>query len=210
MKSHQFSLVLSNIIAGSSCFGLETVEFSRVLFLSCMSNQASSVRSIYLPPLKYWNFSIFMIEVCKKNFVALLVAFYYYGITNTWCLRYWDISVLTCHYLILLQSLRGHSCAREVQRNFFHKWLETYLRCKKIEGDRLKSWCGPRNPRWRPRWRPIFLKMTVYIKLATTTCFYFVFGLKMIILENNRYKKNVSCHFAMAKHQKYFSGAWKP
>ena len=31
-----------------------------------MSNQASSVRSIYLPPLKYRNFSIFMIEVCKK------------------------------------------------------------------------------------------------------------------------------------------------
>ena len=51
----------------SSCFGLETIEFSRVLFLSCMSNQASSVRSIYLPPLKYRNFSIFMIEVCKKN-----------------------------------------------------------------------------------------------------------------------------------------------
>ena len=66
MNSHQFSLVLLNIIAASSCFGLETIEFSRVLFLSCMSNQASSVRSIYLPPLKYRNFSIFMIEVCKK------------------------------------------------------------------------------------------------------------------------------------------------
>ena len=89
---------------------------------------------------------------------------------------------------IILQSLRGHTCAREVQRKFFHKWLETYLRCKKIEGDRLKSWCGPRNPRWPPRWRPIFLKMAVYIKLATTTCFFFVFGLKMIILEENRYK----------------------
>ena len=88
----------------------------------------------------------------------------------------------------ILQSLRGHSCAREVQRKFFHKWLETYLRCKKIEGDRLKSWCGPRNPRWPPRWRPIFLKMTVYIKLATTTCFYLVFGLKMIILEEETYK----------------------
>ena len=91
-------------------------------------------------------------------------------------------------FTLLLQSLRGHSCAREVQRKFFHKWLETYLRCKKIEGDRLKSWCGPRNPRWPPRWRPIFLKMTVYIKLATTTCFYFVFGIKLIILEKNRYK----------------------
>ena len=67
MNSHQFSLVLLNIIAASSCFGLETIEFSRVLFLSCMSNQASSVRSIYLPPLKYRNFSIFMIEVCKKS-----------------------------------------------------------------------------------------------------------------------------------------------
>ena len=88
----------------------------------------------------------------------------------------------------LLQSLRGHSCAREVQRKLFCKWLETYLRCKKIEGDRLKSWCVPRNPKWPPRWRPIFLKMTVYIKLATATCFYFVFGIKMIILEKNRYK----------------------
>ena len=67
MNSHQFSLVLLNIIAASSCFGLETIEFSRVLFLSCMSNQASSVRSIYLPPLKHRNFSIFMIEVCKKR-----------------------------------------------------------------------------------------------------------------------------------------------
>ena len=66
MNSHQFSLVLLNIIAASSCFGLETIEFSRVLFLSCMSNQASSVRPIYLPPLKYRNFSIFVIEVCKK------------------------------------------------------------------------------------------------------------------------------------------------
>ena len=46
MNSHQFILVLLNIIAASSCFGLETIEFSRVLFLSCMSNQASSVRSI--------------------------------------------------------------------------------------------------------------------------------------------------------------------
>ena len=44
MNSHQCSLVLLNNIAGSSCFGLETIEFSRVLFLSCMSNQASSVR----------------------------------------------------------------------------------------------------------------------------------------------------------------------
>ena len=96
-------------------------------------------------------------------------------------------SPLKCQHRII-QSLRGHSCAREVQRKFFHKWLETYLRCKKIEGDRLKSWCGPRNPRWPPRWRPIFLKMTVYIKLATTTCFYLVFGLKMIILEENGYK----------------------
>ena len=60
-------VVLLNIIAASSCFGLETIEFSRVLFLSCMSNQASSVRSIYLPPLKYRNFSIFMIEACKKK-----------------------------------------------------------------------------------------------------------------------------------------------
>ena len=34
----------------------------------------------------------------------------------------------------------------------------------------------------------IFLKMTVYIKLATTTRFYLVFGLKMIILEKNKYK----------------------
>ena len=67
MNSHQFSLVLLNIIAASSCFGLETIKFSRVLFLSCMSNQASSVRSIYLPPLKYRNFSIFMIELCKKK-----------------------------------------------------------------------------------------------------------------------------------------------
>ena len=67
MNSHQLSLVLLNIIAASSCFGLETIELSRVLFLSCMSNQASSVRSIYLPPPKYQNFSIFMIEVCKKN-----------------------------------------------------------------------------------------------------------------------------------------------
>ena len=67
MNSHQFSLVLLNIIAASSCFGLETIEFSRMLFLPCMSNQASSVRSIYLPPLKYRNFSIFMIEVCKKS-----------------------------------------------------------------------------------------------------------------------------------------------
>ena len=67
MNSHQFSLVLLNIIAASSCFGLETIEFSRVLFLSCMSNQANSVKSIYLPPLKYRNSSIFMIEVCRKN-----------------------------------------------------------------------------------------------------------------------------------------------
>ena len=67
MNSHQFSLVLLNIIDASSCFGLETIEFSRVLFLSSMSNKASSVRSIYLPPLKYRNFSIFMKEVCKKN-----------------------------------------------------------------------------------------------------------------------------------------------
>ena len=67
MNSHQFSLVLLNIIAARSCFGLETIEFSCVLFLSCMSNQASSVRSIYLPPLKYRNFSIFMIEVCEKR-----------------------------------------------------------------------------------------------------------------------------------------------
>ena len=76
MNSHQSSLVLLNIIAASSCFGLETIEFSCVLFLSCMSNQASSVRSIYLPPLKYRNFSIFMIEVCKKNrsYTAGLVA----------------------------------------------------------------------------------------------------------------------------------------
>ena len=88
----------------------------------------------------------------------------------------------------IIQSLRGHSCAREVQRKFIHKWLETYLRCKKIEGDQLKSWCGPRNPRWPPRCWPIFLKMTVYIKLATTTYFYLVFGLKMIVLEENRYK----------------------
>ena len=70
MNSHQFSLVLLNIIAASSCFGLETIEFSSVLFLSCMSNQASSVRSIYLPPLKYRIFSIFMIEVCKKKLSA--------------------------------------------------------------------------------------------------------------------------------------------
>ena len=77
MNSHQFSLVLLNIIAASSCFGLETIEFSRVLFLSCMSNQASSVRSIYLLPLKCRNFSIFMIEVCKKNrsYTASLVAY---------------------------------------------------------------------------------------------------------------------------------------
>ena len=67
MNSHQFSLVLLNIIAGSSCFGLEMIEFSHMLFLSCMSNQASSVRSIYLSPLRYQNFSIFMIEVCKKS-----------------------------------------------------------------------------------------------------------------------------------------------
>ena len=41
-----------------------------------MCNQASSVRSIYLPPLKYRNFSIFKIEVCKKNrsYTAGLVA----------------------------------------------------------------------------------------------------------------------------------------
>ena len=32
MNLHQFSLVLLNIIAASSCFGLETIEFSRVLF----------------------------------------------------------------------------------------------------------------------------------------------------------------------------------
>ena len=67
MNSHQFSLVLLNIIAESGFFGLETIEFSRGFFLSCMSNQTSSVRSIYLPPLNYRNFSIFMIEVCKKN-----------------------------------------------------------------------------------------------------------------------------------------------
>ena len=67
MNLHQFSLVLLNIIAASSCFGLEMFEFSHMLFLSCMSNQASSVRSIYLPPPKYRNFSIFMIEVCKNN-----------------------------------------------------------------------------------------------------------------------------------------------
>ena len=67
MNSHQFSLVLLNIVAASSCFGLETIEFSRVLFLSCMSNQA-----IYLPPLKYGNSSIFMIEVCKKKFYFTL------------------------------------------------------------------------------------------------------------------------------------------
>ena len=33
-----------------------------------------------------------------------------------------------------------------------------------------------------------FLEMAVYIKLVTTTCFYLGFGLKMIILEENRYK----------------------
>ena len=33
-----------------------------------------------------------------------------------------------------------------------------------------------------------FLENGVYINLATTTCFYLVFGLKMIILEENRYK----------------------
>ena len=44
MNSHQFSLVLLNIIAESSCFGLETIEFSRVLFLSCMSNQATRAK----------------------------------------------------------------------------------------------------------------------------------------------------------------------
>ena len=65
----------------------------------------------------------------------------------------------------LIQSLWGHSCAREAQRKVFHKWSETYLRCKKIEADRLKSWCGPRNPRWPPICRPIFLKMAVYICL---------------------------------------------
>ena len=56
MNSHQFSLVLLNIIAASSCFGLETIEFSRVLFLSCMSNQASSVRSIFLTYLFHESF----------------------------------------------------------------------------------------------------------------------------------------------------------
>ena len=76
MNSHQFSLVLLNIIAASSCFGLETIKFSRVLFLSCMSNQASSVRSIYLPPLKYRKFSIFMIEVCKKSFTYTTILDY--------------------------------------------------------------------------------------------------------------------------------------
>ena len=76
MNSHQFCLVLLNLIAASSCFGLETIEFSRVLFLSCMSNQASSVRSIYLPPLKYRNFSIFMIEVCKKSLYVSLFSMY--------------------------------------------------------------------------------------------------------------------------------------
>ena len=78
MTSHQFSLVLLNI-AASSYFGLETIEFSRVLFLSCMSNQASSVRSIYLPPPKYRNFSIFMKEVCKKDLstTAKIPEFFY-------------------------------------------------------------------------------------------------------------------------------------
>ena len=75
MNSHQCSLVLLNIIAASSCFGLETIEFSRVLFLSCMSNQASTVRSIYLPPLKYRNFSIFMIEICKKTTYMSYICF---------------------------------------------------------------------------------------------------------------------------------------
>ena len=76
MNSHKFSLVLLNIIAANISFGLETIEFSHVLFLSCMSNQASSVRLIYLPPLKYRNFSIFMIEVCKKTKVVHLSCLY--------------------------------------------------------------------------------------------------------------------------------------
>ena len=41
--------------------------------------------------------------------------------------------------------------------------VRVYLRCKKIKGDWLESWCGPRNPRLPPRWPPILWKMSIYI-----------------------------------------------
>ena len=128
MNSHQFSLVLLNIIAASSCFGLETIKFSRMLFLSYMSNQASSVRSIYLPPLKYRNFSIFMIEVCKKKSFAIVLrrkvtplfigsalvsalitkCTYYYQTLQVKCTSSCTLSALTVTFRLSLTVLISH------------------------------------------------------------------------------------------------------
>ena len=85
---------------------------------------------------------------------------------TTPCTMYMYTLRKVVHSIYILLSLRNHPCAREVQRKFFHKWLETYLRFKIFEGDRLKSWCASRNPSWPPRWRPIFLKSDCIHKIS--------------------------------------------
>ena len=55
----------------------------------------------------------------------------------------------------------GVSVVMRGPEKIVHKCLETCLECKKIEGDWLESWCGPRNPRWPPKWRLFLKKMPV-------------------------------------------------
>ena len=55
----------------------------------------------------------------------------------------------------------GGSVNMRGPENFFHKWLETCLGHKKIEGDWLESWRFRRNPRWPPRWRLFLSKMPI-------------------------------------------------
>ena len=55
----------------------------------------------------------------------------------------------------------GGSVNMRGPEKFFHKWLETCLEYKKIEGDWLESWRFRRNPRWPPRWRLFLSKMPV-------------------------------------------------
>ena len=55
----------------------------------------------------------------------------------------------------MIRSLRGDSCTREL-------YLYLPLICKKGNANRLKSWCGPRNPRWPSRWQlKVYLRMAV-------------------------------------------------
>ena len=51
-----------------------------------------------------------------------------------------------------------------------------------------------------------FLENGCIHQISNHTCFYLVFGLKIITQEEKRCKQKVSCHFIMAKHQKYFQG----